>query len=77
MCTTVLEDLEAGRAGPHGKGEGAGVCCLEEGGFGSDPTETLSLTGLGIKLLTDASFSSEDKRQNRLQRQVDYIRLKE
>ena len=72
MWTVVLEDFKAGKVGSHGKCKESGVCSPEEGGFGSDPTVSFQpVTGLGIKdaCFLNASFSSEDKRENRLKMQ--------
>lgn len=54
LQTTVLEDSKAGKAVPRGKAGEPGVCCLEEGGFGSDPRGICKpVMGLGLK---DACF---------------------
>lgn len=63
------EGFQGWESWPTWEGKGAGVSCLKERGFGSDPTVIFkSMIGLGIQecLLAQSCFFSEDKKENRL-----------
>lgn len=59
-----METLKAGKAIPHRKSKEPGVCCLEEGGFESDPTVIYKpIMGLGIKAFWMFPFPPGHKRK--------------
>lgn len=67
MWIVVLEDVKVGKVGLRGISKGFGVCCLEEGGFGSDLVVIFKfMMGLGIKdvCFVIVIFFFEDRREN-------------